>query len=201
MRAAELGKGIEADSQDERSDPTEDLGMAVRLNPSCRNGVRRAVAADRQQIPDTKKRSRKQHEEQARADIKHQQARERGFAGSVDPEDIFRTGPAWSLFFDYRRKWRHESQLRLGRAAFARGPNAVGPSKSVGLFHFDRPGKQDVIFQVNVLMQVSLELCQSFIKGLVTDAGVEGSCIALADFFQRVQGVAGGIMLRSEEHT
>ena len=76
MHPAQLGNGIEADTQDEGSDPAEDLGMAVRLNPCCRHGVRRAVAADRQQVPDAQESSRKQHEKQAGADIEHQQARQ-----------------------------------------------------------------------------------------------------------------------------
>jgi hypothetical protein len=40
----------------------------------------------------------------------------------------------------------------------------------VGLFHFDRPGKQDVIFQVNALMQVSLKVRQGLVERLVANA-------------------------------
>jgi len=48
---------IETDAQDERPDPSEDLGMPVLLNPCRRDGVRRAMTADRQQVPNAQKSS------------------------------------------------------------------------------------------------------------------------------------------------
>ena len=72
LQLPQLRNGVEADSQDERTDPPEQLRVAMGLNPGRRNGVDRLAAANLDEIPHAKKGSRQQHKDQAGDDEGHQ---------------------------------------------------------------------------------------------------------------------------------
>src|SRR5215471_1813751 len=97
---AKLWNGMEADAQNERSDPAEDLSMAVCLNPCGRHRIRGAMTTNCQQVPDSEERARHQHENKASRDIYHQQTRQLDFALRCDFENLpRREGVAPSLFY------------------------------------------------------------------------------------------------------
>src|ERR1035441_824990 len=64
-----------------------------------------------------------------------------------------------------------------------------------GGFHGDRSGKEDVVFQMNMLMEVGFKGCQGFVQSLEADASIARGRIARAGFAHCAQRVAGGVVL------
>src|SRR5450759_1445995 len=69
------------------------------------------------------------------------------------------------------------------------------PNLSVPSFHLDRAREQNVVFQVNVLVQIGLELRQRFVQCLVADAGVTRWRISSAGLMHHAQCITGGIVV------
>ena len=99
------------------------------------------MTADREQIPYPEKGSRKQHEQQSSTDIEHQQARQCRFSRRCYIENLQR---------------RERPAQLLSQCALAVRTWLLVPS--VRLFHRNRPRKQNVVLQVNVLVKIGFKV-------------------------------------------
>jgi len=65
----------------------------------------------------------------------------------------------------------------------------------VRLFHRNRPRKQNVVFQVNVLVKIGFKISERLVQRLVADTRIAWSGIATAGFAHGTQCVASGVVL------
>src|SRR6185312_2760362 len=65
QRALHFRKRIEPDAEDERTNPTEDLRLTVRLQPGLRQAARTIGLRNRDEIPHPQERSGQKHENKA----------------------------------------------------------------------------------------------------------------------------------------
>jgi hypothetical protein len=75
IEAAKLGDRVKPDPENESPDPTEDLGVAVRLNPRRGNRLRGLTGTDCYQVPHTQESPWQQHESEAGTDVQGKQSR------------------------------------------------------------------------------------------------------------------------------
>jgi len=68
-------------------------------------------------------------------------------------------------------------------------------SRLLRLFHRDRSGKQDVVFKMNVLVQIRFEFRQDFVKRLITDACIGWSGVTATRLAHGPQCSTSGVML------
>jgi hypothetical protein len=116
-------------------------------------------------------RNRKEHDRRTGGDIDDQQARETlppflrrtERPGSVGAQQVLRRVLRWT--YEY---------LDLPASAF----------------HLNCARKQNVVFEVDVLVQVGLELAQSFIECLIADARIRRWCVAGGSLANRPEGTA-----------
>src|SRR6516162_10695261 len=66
---------------------------------------------------------------------------------------------------------------------------------SAALLHRDGTGEQNVVFQMNVLVEISLEFSECPVERLIADACVRRSGIAAAGLTHGTQSVTGRVML------
>src|SRR5579859_6205411 len=78
--ARQFRNGVEADAENKRPNPSEYLGVPVRLDPGGRNCAR-VSPANGEKVPDTEKSSRQQHEEKTCDRIGHHQPLRALFTG------------------------------------------------------------------------------------------------------------------------
>ncbi|MGB7763029.1 MAG: hypothetical protein WBL61_24560, partial [Bryobacteraceae bacterium] len=67
-------------------------------------------------------------------------------------------------------------RILIGRGAAVA---TMGAQLLVRTFHLDRPREENVVFQMDVLVQVGFECRQRSIKRLEADAGIRRRCICL----------------------
>jgi hypothetical protein len=77
------------------------------------------MAADRQQVPDSEKGSRKEHEAHARADVQHQDAGQRSLTRGSDVNDLARLQPPACFPLDARWKGGHRRSVHLTHRLFS----------------------------------------------------------------------------------
>ncbi len=144
---AQLGQRVITDAQNEAPHPAQHLGMSMRLDPGWRDALGGAPPADRDEVPDSQKRARQQHEQQPARNEKDEQARECFLS---------RTRPLHDLFGGLGQIGNGvlSSLLHHGKS----GCHSLRHRRLLPFLKGDRTRKQDIVLQVNVLMQVGFEV-------------------------------------------
>jgi len=78
--------------------------------------------------------------------------------------------------------------MRVGSAGHGFRPPLMG------LFHRYHAGEQDVVFEVNVLVQIVFKVCQRFVQSLEADAGIARRRVSDACWTHSAQGIPRGIV-------
>ena len=67
-------------------------------------------------------------------------------------------------------------------------------ARLVRLFHHNRSRKENVIFQVNVLVKISFKIRECLVQRLVADTGVVRNCITTTSFAHGTECVPNRIV-------